>query len=56
MDFLKLLGESKIKITSKESVVNNYYITVDNRQIRVSKEEFERYIGKKEIMQIQGTQ
>ena len=48
LDFLGKLSESKLEITDTPVVVNNYYITINNRVIKLNREEFERYIKQKE--------
>ena len=48
LDFLGKLSESSIEITDPvvNKVVNNYYIYSDNRVIKVTPDEFKKYIEK----------
>ena len=39
-DFMIELGKSELVIDIPQKVVNHYYITIDNRKIEVTQEEF----------------
>ena len=44
LDFLGKLADSELEITSRPVIVNNYFITIDNRAIQVSQPEFMKHI------------
>lgn len=44
LDFLSKLGEAKFEITDQPIITNNYFITIDNRVLKVTKQEFNKYI------------
>lgn len=47
LDFLGKISESSIEIT--DPVVNNYYITIDNRAIKVTESQFIKLIKENKL-------
>ena len=49
LDFLSKLSESKLEIGEKPIIINNYYITIDNRVIKLTENEFNKYVQEKHL-------
>jgi len=47
--FLDALMQSKLKITSRPIINNYYYITIDNRALKVTEREFLKQLQKDNI-------
>ena len=41
-EFVKMLCESEFSIDIPQKVINHYYITIDNRKVEVTADEFRR--------------